>query len=562
MNNFKRSNEQFRWRFILISVALIVGVAGLIWRMIDLNIVDRAFLRSQSNARTIRNVSMPAYRGMIVDRNGKALAISTPVAAAWVNPKLFHPPPQQLKQLASLLNLATDDIKARVHSRDKREFLYLKRGLSPTLTAKIASLHIPGLFFRREYRRYYPQGAVSAQVIGFTNIDDQGQEGLELAYNDWLRGEPGEKKVIKDRLGHVVADIQVSRKPQSGRDLTLSIDYRLQYLAYRDLKAAATKFQARSASVVVIDVHSGEILAMANYPSYDPNLRPRKHDWRYRNRAVTDMFEPGSTIKAFSVANALASHHYTPNSKIDTSPGWLMVAGHKVHDSGYVNNGVLTITDILEKSSNIGITKLTLSLPPASLWQLLHNVGFGQLTGIGFPGESPGKLTHHNVWSPFTLATLSFGYGLAVTDLQLAHAYATLADGGIEHPLTLLKYTKRPVAKQVIPKRIAKEVVNMLGSVITRGGTAPAARIPGYWVAGKTGTVRIVGPHGYLRHHHIGMFVGTAPATNPRLVVAVVMNDPQGRVYYGGLVAAPVFAQIMGGALRVLNIPPDNIKVS
>lgn len=433
--------------------------------------------------------------------------------------------------------------------------MYIKRQINPMLAAKVKALGIDGIHFKPEFRRYYPDGEVTAHLTGFTNIDDQGQEGLELAYNDWLRGIPGKKQVLVDRYGHIVADTESIREARPGHNLVLSVDSRIQYLAYRDLKAAVSKFKAKSGSIVVLDVKTGEVLAMANVPSYNPNHRVKAHNNRFRNRAVTDIFEPGSTIKAFSVANALDSGNYTPDTIVDTSPGWMMINGNRVHDDR--NNGKISVTTILQRSSNMGVTKLTLSLPPDSLPAVLNKLGFGHRTNIVYPGESPGYLPYHTDWKPFSLATLSFGYGLAVTDIQLASAYAVLAAGGIKRPVSLLKVDRTIKGERIFSEKVAKEVVTMLETVVEHGGTATRARVPGYRVAGKTGTVRIAGPGGYEKNHHRGLFVGMAPASKPRLVIAVIINDPRSGQYYGGLVAAPVFSQVMGGALRLLDIPPD-----
>jgi len=542
-------------RFWFAVTFLLLLISGLAWRMVYLMVLNRDFLLTQSNARVLRVIDIPAYRGMIVDRNSKPLAVSTPVDSVWINPSQFNAEPQDLTELCRLLDIPLVDLQQHLKQDPEREFMYIKRRLNPALAAQVKGLNIPGVYLQREYRRYYPEGEIAAHILGFTNIDDQGQEGLELAYNDWLRGVPGKKKVIKDRLGHIIANLQVIQEPQPGHELPLSIDRRIQYLAYRELKDAVERYKAASGSVIVVDVKTGEILAMVNQPSYNPNNRPQDHDGRYRNRAITDVFEPGSTAKAFSVANAFMHGNFTPETPVDTSPGWMRVEGKVVRDIH--NNGYIDVTRVLQKSSNIGVTKLTLAVPPETLWTTLHNLGFGQPTAINFPGESSGFLPFHKKWHPFTLATLSFGYGFSVTNLQLVQAYTTLAAGGLKRPLSLLKVDAPKAGEQVIEPKVARQVLTMLETVVEEGGGAIRANVPGYTVAGKTGTVRIVGPHGYDPHRHIGFFVGVAPAANPRLVISVMINDPQAGGYYGGIVAAPVFSKVMAGALRIMEVPPE-----
>ncbi len=534
-----------------------MAATGLAWRVFDLSIVDQSFLRHQGDERVLRQVSIPAFRGMIVDRQHFPLAVSTMVYSIWVNPKEFHTEKQSLNELAELTKLKSKEIVALVsrYKQKNKEFVYLKRSLSPALAKSIKALHIPGVYLQQEYKRYYPEGEAAAHVIGFTNIDDQGQEGLELGYNAWLSGEPGKKWVIKDRLGRVISDVQTIASEQPGRELILSIDRRLQYLAYRELLKGVTENQAQSGSVVILDIKTGEVLAMANYPSFNPNNRPVHLTEGYRNRAVTDTFEPGSTIKAFTVASALESGKFQMDSIIDTSPGWMKVGRNIVRDNR--DHGPLSLTQVLQVSSNMGASKMVLSLPPNQLWSLLHRIGFGEETGIGFPGEQSGVLVKHEPWGAFTLATLSFGYGMSATTLQLAKAYAVLGNGGVKLPVSLLRVEKTPTGEKVLEKEIANKMLLLLESVVNKGGSGTAAFIPGYRVAGKTGTTRMVGEDGYLDHHHSSSFVGIAPLTQPRLVVAVVIHDPQGKQYYGGEVSGPVFKKIMEGTLRVLGLPPD-----
>ncbi|MFM2322434.1 MAG: penicillin-binding protein [Pseudomonadota bacterium] len=554
----KPARSTYPWRLVvLVLILLLIGV-GLIGRLINLTVINRQFLQNQGNARTIRRVTIPAHRGMILDRHGVPLAISTPVNAVWIDPADFKPSTSQLARLSALLHVAKPLIHQQcVHGRGK-EFVYLKRGLNPSLARQIKSLQIPGVFLQDEYHRYYPEGPVMAHVVGLTDVDDKGQEGLELAYNNWLEGQAGLKKVIKDRLGHVVADIRAIRAPKPGHDLQLSIDKRIQYVAYRELKAGVEHYQADSGSVVVLDVKTGEILAMVNWPSYNPNDRRSAQEGHARNRALTDLFEPGSTIKSFSMASVLSSGQLTPRSQIDTSPGWMIIAGKRISDER--NNGVIDLTKILQISSNMGMSKLILAQPAENLSNMLHRLGFGQVTASDFPGERSGSLPHFRAWNPFVLATLSFGYGISVTALQLAQAYAVLAQGGIKVPVTFLKRQGDvPLGQRVMDKQISRQVLDMLESVLSKGGTAPLARVPGYRVTGKTGTVRMVGVHGYEKHRYNSIFIGIAPASQPRLVVAVILHDPKGRFYYGGYTAGPIFSHVMSNALHLLNIAPDDV---
>lgn len=545
----------WRFRFVVFLVCLIFSV--LIGRMLYLMVSQRQFLQKQGDARALRTIATPAYRGMLTDRNGQPLAISSPVDAIWVNPKIFTANSSQLKQLASALSTTTNVIERRIDNNKRRSFLYLKRQVPPYLSKQIDALKITGLFLQREYKRYYPEGEVVAHVVGFTNIDDIGQEGMELALNKSLQGSAGKRKVIKDRYGHVVENVNILQEPRAGKDIPLSLDMRIQYLAYRDLKATVEKFGAKAGSVVVIDTKTNEVLAMANMPSYNPNQRVTDSDGRYRNRAVTDVFEPGSTMKSFAVATALESGKYTPETIIKTSPGWMMVRGHTVKDTE--NHGTINISEVLKYSSNVGVSKIIMSLPPDRLWHLLNKVGLGAPTQSGFPGEVSGELPYHRHWDPFVLSTFSFGYGLSVTALQLASAYSVLANHGIKKPISLLKVEQPPKGERVLPDDVARQVVTMLESVVEPGGTATKAHVNGYWVAGKTGTSRIVGPRGYEWNHHNAAFVGMAPASRPRLVIAVYIHDPQKISYYGGIVAAPLFARVMRGALRILDIPPDHL---
>lgn len=557
--NHKSQPTFIAWRFYLLLSVILLAVAGLIWRVFDLAILDQHFLQREGDERVLRLESAPPFRGMIVDRNGSPLAVSTRVYSVWINPKDFSPPVKEAKAIAKLLGMKASKLHtlAGKNKKTKREFVYLKRGQPPETAAAIKALHVRGLYTQEEYRRYYPEGEVTAHVVGFTNIDDQGQEGLELEYNQWLAGEPGKKWVIKDRLGQVISDVKAVQEQKPGRDVVLSIDRRIQYLAYRELLSGVIRNRASAGSVVVLDTKTGEVLAMVNQPSFNPNSRPIKLNDNIRNRAVTDIFEPGSTIKAFSVATALTNGVVKPNTVIDTYPGWLRIGHNILKDEK--NNGPLTVTQILRISSSVGVAKMMLNVPPDQLWDVLHRVGLGEITNVGFPGEQSGSLIKHHPWGSFTFATLAIGYGVSVTALQLANAYNVLANEGMKMPVSLLRVDKPPATERVIDARVAKEVLMSLESVLSKGGTGELATVSGYRVAGKTGTARMVGEHGYQKQHHTSSFVGIAPLTHPRLVVAVIIHDPQGGNYLGGLVSAPVFANIMTGALRILDVPPDGV---
>lgn len=549
------------WRFWFIVFLLTLAVFGVVWRMVDLMIIQRGFLLGQGDSRSLRDVTIPAFRGIITDRNGSPLAVSVPVDDIWMDPKEFTPSITAFNELSQVTNIPISDLQNIYANNSKREFAYIERQVTPFVGDQITALNIPGVFINQVFRRYYPEAEVAAQLLGFTDINDQGQAGIELEFNQWLQGVPGEKEVLVDRMGNIVSDVASIKPSQPGRNLALSIDHRIQYIAYNALKDEIKAHDASSGSVVVLNVKTGEVLAMVNLPSFNPNDRPKVQDARFRNGAVTDVTEPGSTIKAFSVCNALASGKFTPNTPIDTSPGWWLVDGNTVRDDW--DMGLIDVTGVLQKSSNVGISKMTLTLPPATLFDLLRNIGFGEVTQSGFPGESAGTLNPRALQNQFTLATLSFGYGIDVTTLQLAHAYSILANGGVEVPVTLLKIDHAPSGQRLLSAKIAHEVVIMMESVVeVQGGTATLAQVPGYRVSGKTGTVREVGPDGYEPNHHNGIFVGIAPVSHPALVVAVVVKDAKkpSNYYFGGDVSAPVFAKVMGASLRILDIAPDKLN--
>lgn len=542
-------------------MALMLSMLGLIWRAVDLQIVRKDFLQGQGDARYLRVVPVPAHRGMITDRNGEPLAISTPIDSVWANPQEFDATVEQKRKLSQSLGLEQDSLKKLLAERKDKEFVYLKRQINPNLAESVMSLGIQGVSLQREYHRYYPSGEVAAHLLGFTNVDDVGQEGLELAYDNWLHGASGLKRVIKDRLGRIVENVESIQEPRPGKDLAISIDRRIQYLAYRELKAAVQRHNARSGTAVMLDIHTGEVLAMVNQPAYNPNNRKDIQGVLYRNRAVTDVFEPGSTIKPFVMAVALESGKYRPDTIVDTSPGMYRVGRNIIRDVR--NYGSIDLTTVVQKSSNVGASKIALSLDPAQVWGVLSRVGFGMQSGSGFPGESNGTLPYYTHWQEIDRATISFGYGLSVTALQLARAYAAIAGDGYLRPTSYLRVDNQAdvdaQSQQIFSPEIVKQVRQMLEKVVSNEGTGKAAHIPGYQVAGKTGTVKKSGVGGYLDDQYIALFAGVAPASRPRLAMVVVINNPQDGEYYGGLVSAPVFKNVMAGALRLLNIAPDDL---
>lgn len=543
-------------RLGVIACFFILVLAALIWRMLDLMVVNRQFLQGQGNARSLRVVDIPAFRGMIIDREGAALAVSTPVQSLWINPKSFSPDVKQLGQLAKLLGVTTKQLSTRVRAVHAREFVYLQRQINPMLAKEIAALKIPGLNFQEEFKRYYPEADSTAQLLGFTNIDDNGIEGLELAYQHWLVGVSGKKRVVKDRTGRIVEELNVISEPQPGHLLQLSIDRRIQYFAYHELQSTLAKFGAKSGSVVVLDTKNGEVIAIANSPSFNPNARSHYTLDSYRNKAITDTFEPGSVIKPFSIASALDTGHFTPNTIIDTRPSWMIVNGHTIRDVH--SYGVLDVTGVLRNSSNVGVTKMVLTSPPEQLISMLMRCGIGQRTESGYPGEGEGSIVKIADANPFVLATLSFGYGMSVSALQLAKSYMIFANQGRLLPVSLLHNPDQPVVQgvQVIDPKTASQVLEMMEAVVN-DGTGKSADVAGYRVAGKTGTSRVAGKKGYEENRHIASFVGIAPVSNPRLIVAVFIHEPTHNGYYGAAVAAPLFAKVMTAALRILEISPD-----
>jgi cell division protein FtsI (penicillin-binding protein 3) len=545
----------FRWRAYLLLALLAMSALALTWRAINLQLVDHSFLARQGDARFSRVLDIAAHRGTISDRYGEPLAVSTPVDSIWVNPGELALATDQIPRLAAALKLDPLELARRVTSNLDREFLYLARHRQPAEAAQIKALGIPGVYTSREYRRYYPAGEVTGHLLGFTNVDDAGQEGLELAFDHWLAGEDGLKRVIQDRYGRIVQNIESIRPAREGRDLVLSIDLRIQYLAYRELKAAIRDQRARAGSVVVLDVASGEVLAMVNQPAYNPNDRDQIEAAVYRNRAATDIFEPGSSIKPFFVAAGLVSGKYDSRSVIDTSPGYFKV-GSKIFEDEH-NLGAIDIATVLAKSSNVGMAHIALTLPPQEIWTTLTRLGFGQVTTSGYPGESAGLLPAYSQWRPIGIVTMSHGYGLSVTPLQLAHAYATLGAYGVVRPVSFLRLEAPPLGEQKLPTPVCHELLGMLETVVTAEGTGKLAAIPGYRVSGKTGTAWKATAGGYSTDRYMAVFGGVAPATAPRLAAVVVIDEPSAGQHMGGQVSAPVFSRIVGGALRLLAVAPD-----
>jgi cell division protein FtsI (penicillin-binding protein 3) len=545
-----------RARRLLLLGLMLSGFVLLAGRSAQLQLLDGDFLQGQADARHLRVVQVPAHRGMITDRHGEPLAISTPVESVWANPRELVASSNDLARVASLLDTKTEHLQRLLGQRKDREFVYLRRHLAPDTAQQVLALDIPGIYLQQEYRRYYPAGEVAAHLIGFTNVDDRGQEGLELAYDKWLTGEPGAKRVVKDGRRHIVENVENIRSAHPGKPLALSIDRRIQYLAYRELKAAVRQHHARSGSIVVLDNRSGEVLALANQPAFNPNNRKKLSTSSLRNRAITDVFEPGSTMKPFMIATALQSGDFVPATQIDTSPGLLQVGTYTIHDMH--DYGVLDLTGVIRKSSNVAASKIALALDPQDVWRVYSQAGFGVATGSGFPGEADGYLADWHRWRDVERATLAYGYGLSVTGMQLAQAYGVLANNGYRVPVTLLRREDAAVEKHpVLSPAVARAVRTMMEEVVKEGGTAPLAAVSGYRVAGKTGTVHKSEAGGYAKHRYLAIFAGMAPASNPRLVTVVVVNEPSRDEHYGGQVAGPVFSRVMAGALRLLNIAPD-----
>ena len=551
----QQTARRFVGRATLVMTLFAVAATSLLARAVYLQVLDKDFLVDQADARHLRTEKITAHRGTITDRNGEPLAISTPVDSVWVNPQEFAQAVDSIPQLARILDLKPETLMRRITRSMDKEFLYLKRHLNPATAGEVMALKLPGINVQREYRRYYPASEVTGHLVGFTNVDDAGQEGLELAMNHWLEGEAGAKRVLKDRLGRSIENVASIQPPRHGKDLRTSIDLRLQYLAYRTLKQAVKTHKARSGSVVILDVRTGEVLAMVNQPTYNPNDRSQLLPERYRNRAITDIFEPGSSFKPIVAAAAIESGMYRPSSVVDTSPGHVTVGPKKIEDTR--NLGRVSLTTILARSSNVGITKVAMTLQPDQLWDTMKDFGLGEMTSSLFPGESAGMLSHYRDWREVSQATIAYGYGVSVTPLQLAQAYAAIGNNGVMQPVSLMVQDDVLDGERVVAEETAADVRRMLEEVVRPGGTGTKASVDGYRVAGKTGTAWKSAPGGYSQDKYFSIFAGLAPASNPRLATVVVIDEPSGELYYGSDVAAPVFADVMSESLRLLAVAPD-----
>lgn len=542
------------WRAHLVMGLLMVGSIALVARSLWLQGINKEFLIGQGESRYERVIEMPATRGRILDRHGDVLAISTPVKSVWAIPEDARLSPAQTRELAQLLETDPRELTRRLAAT--RDFVYLKRRIPPDIAARIADLKLPGIHFQNEFRRYYPTGEVTAHMLGFTGNEDVGQEGIELAMEVQLAGKPGSRRVIKDRRGQIVEDVESIQVPQEGKDVVLALDAKLQYLAYSHLKQALADHKAKAGGIVMLDAKSGEVLALANLPTYNPNNRSKLSGAQLRNRAFTDTFEPGSTFKPFTVALALEKGSVRVDTTIQTAPGKLTINGATISDAH--RHDLLSVAQVIQKSSNIGTAKIALNLPSEEMWSMFDNLGFGQPLKLGFPGEAGGRLRPWKRWRPIEQATMSYGHGISVTLIQLARAYLTFARDGDLLPLSLARMDAAPaVGERVFSQQTAREVRAMLEMAVQPGGTAPKAQVPGYRVAGKTGTANKL-ESGRYADKYISSFVGFAPVSDPRLIVAVMIDEPSGGIYYGGAVAAPVFSGVMASALRSLGVAPDD----
>ena len=547
------------WRHLIMLGLFLVLMSSLIGRLVFLNLSQASFLKREGELSSVRIEEMPGLRGIIYDRNGEPLAVSTPVWSLWVDPSRLTLQARDVRKLATILGLARNRLMEQIESASVKRFLYLKRRLTPNQYALLQATGIPGLRYQREYRRYYPAAETTAHVVGLAGMDDRGREGSELAFDDYLSGQSGRKRVLRDRRNHTVKDLEFLEAPKMGRDLWLSLDLRLQYFAYRELLAAVGQSSAKSGSMVMLDARSGEVLAMVNYPSFNPNALDHLDFASMRNRAITDTYEPGSTVKPLTVVAALESGLFNSNSRIDTSPGYLRVGSKLVQDP--LNRGVISLSTVLQKSSQVGIAKIALTLPASSIYEVFSRAGFGQPTQLGLPGEASGVLSSRRLKNPLVRATLAYGYGLTVTPVQLAQAYLALATGGVRLPVGILKLNESPRGHKVFDRETVLQVSEMLGGVVEKDGTAPKASVAGFSVYGKTGTVRKVVKGGYDDTRHVAFFAGVAPASSPRVVVVVVINEPSAESGGGGAVAAPVFSRVVARALRLLNIEPDEGEI-
>ena len=552
------------WRSRFLIILLLLGLVALAGRAIYLQGLNTEFLKQQGESRYSRIVELNAQRGKITDRNGEILAISAPVKSVWVDPQQLNATPEQLAKLAQILEVSLSEIDKRISDKEKR-FVYLKRQLPPEIAENVADLNIKGVYLKREFYRYYPTGEMAAHVLGFTDIDGKGQEGVELGWEEILTGKHGSRRVIKDRIGRIVENVEKIRSPQPGQNLTLSIDSKIQYLAYRELKQAVETHRAKAGSVIILDAQSGEVLALANYPTYNPNQRSTIRKDSLRNRAFVDTFEPGSTLKPFAVSIAMETGKIKPNSILETAPGFLKVGKATIRDVR--NKGTLSVSQVIQESSNVGTAKIALMLSPKTFWEMLNQSGFGASTGSGFPGEVNGVLRPYNKWKPIEQVTMSYGHGISVNLMQLARAYTIFASGGELKPISLLKRQSTVIGQRVLSTETANAMSSMLEAAVQTKGTGLKAQVGGYRVAGKTGTAhkRLENRKGYADDRYISTFAGYAPVSNPRLVVAVMIDEPSAGQYFGGAVAAPLFSEVMGAALWQLNVPhdaPGNIVIS
>ncbi|MHC6224152.1 peptidoglycan D,D-transpeptidase FtsI family protein [Pseudomonas sp. X10] len=557
----KLEGALYPWRFRVVIALLALMVGAICWRIIDLQVIDRDFLKGQGDARSLRHIPIPAHRGLITDRNGEPLAVSTPVTTLWANPKEIQAYKDRWKELASALGQNPQQLAERLTQQANKEFIYLVRGLTPEQGQQVLDLKIPGVYGLEEFRRFYPAGDVTAHMVGFTDLDDHGREGVELAYDEWLAGVPGKRQVIKDRRGRLIKDIQVTKNAKAGKTLALSIDLRLQYLATRELRNAIAEQEAKAGSLVIMDVKTGEVLAMVNQPTYNPNNRRSMFPAAMRNRAIIDVFEPGSTVKPLSMSAALQSGRWKPTDKVEVYPGSLQIGRYTIKDVSRSEGPILDLTGILINSSNVGMSKIAFDIGGEAIYRVMSQLGLGQYTGLGFPGERVGNLPNHREWRKAETATLSYGYGVSVTALQLVHAYAALANDGKMVPLSILKVDKAPEATQVVPKETAETIQGMLQQVIEAPRGVFRAQVPFYHVGGKSGTARkaTVGSKGYTENAYRSLFAGFGPMSDPRYAVVVVIDEPSKGGYFGGLVSAPVFSKVMSGTLRLMNVPPDNL---
>ncbi|GHE22534.1 peptidoglycan D,D-transpeptidase FtsI family protein [Halomonas urumqiensis] len=542
-------------RYGIVVAVVLIGLGLLAGRIVTLHVFDRPFLQGQGDARTLRTDPLPSHRGMITDRNGEPLAISTPVVTLWANPQDVPEDSIQRLMLARALGMPLDDLTARLERYASREFMYLRRQLTPAAAQQVLDLRVPGVYAQNEYKRYYPAGEVTAQLLGVTNVDDKGQEGLELAYQPYLAGTPGQRRVLKDRRGRLVRDLEVLREAKPGGQLTLSIDQRLQYMAYRELKTAVAEHDADGGVVVMLDARTGEVLAMANQPSYNPNNRAGLDPRGLRNQAIVDVFEPGSVMKPLAMAAIMESGQFDRDTVVDTSPGWMRIDRFTIRDIR--NYGELSLAGILEKSSNIGMSKLVLALDDPLVPDIYRRLGFGESPGTGFPGESTGSMPAPVRWSSSQWAALSYGYGLSASALQLASAYTALANSGERLPPSLLRLPEPPAGVPAITPDVAHDLLRIMEEAVQPDTGARRAVVPGYRVAGKTGTVRKTAAQGYQENVYRSLFAGIAPVSDPRIVTVVMIDHPKGDAFYGGAVAAPVFSRVAGNALRLLDVPPD-----